>query len=98
MNLNKRQRIAALVGLAIIVIMGMFPPTTTLAKTPYGGGLLSGGGGQLYTDRGYKFIASTRYDRIRLDTLFLQWFVVSMGAAVAVVVLRDDSASKGSEL
>lgn len=83
--MNKNQKIAMWVAIAVIVLMGLFPPwLTELAN-------------RQYFIQGYYFILDPPfYSRIYFTQLLIQWFVVALIASGTVLTLKGKAKKKKS--
>lgn len=84
--MNKKQKKCLWIGIAVIVLMGLFPPVAKRGK------ILGGGDGRAYrigsTYVKYEFILDTRAPVV-LSNLITQWFVVSAIAAGLIYSFKD---------
>ena len=82
MKLNRRQRLAALVGLAVVVLMALFPPVWIQTR--------------IFLIHKHCFILQEeKYDGIRFNTLFKRIFVVGIATAGAVFCLGQKTDEAG---
>jgi hypothetical protein len=89
MSINKKQKIALLVGFAIIVLMGLFPPWCW--NIPHGGQYFHQAGQYafLFSSSDYNYIGS----EIDVTRLFIQWVVVGIATAGIMFLLKDRNGS-----
>lgn len=96
MDINKNQRLIIIIGMAIIVFMGLFPPWTYTFKVQ-----------SIYSEKpaGYSFIASPPAKnsndqrqgiKIDMSRLLIQWVVViaASGCGVLLATKRKDENSE----
>lgn len=81
MRLNRRHRLAAKFGVAVVILMGLFPPVIS-------GRMFAGN-----YPKTYQFLLQN-YKSIRFHYLVKQWVVVAAATLGSVVFLKDKDNSK----
>jgi len=80
--MNKKQKNCLLIGIAVIVLMGIFPPNLH-SRT----GTRVGGGRGTYTYIAYDFIFDAGV--VALSNLITQWVVVSAITGGLIIIFKD---------
>ena len=93
--MNDRQKICLWLGIAVIVVMGIFPPTRRGAVR-YPAGIRHPGRPQeiLWVKPGYTFLFTAKASEIGFDKLFLQWAVAAVVTGGLIYAFKDKKDQK----
>lgn len=87
--MNKKQRICLWIGIAVIVLMGIFPPVQRTHRS-FGLELYGNGNDETYeTTIGYGFILATGDGAVVFSNILVQWIVVSIITGGLIYAFRD---------
>ena len=75
--MNRKQKICLWIGIAVIVLMGLFPPVSIFEAGRYA-----------YRDIEYRFLLNTGGGLVALSNLLLQWAVVAVITGGLIIPLQ----------
>lgn len=78
--MNKKQKIVLCIGIVVIVLMGLFPPSNTSMSYLF---RLEGPGSE------YSFLLVMSPSDIGFGKLFIQWVIVAVITGGFIVTLKD---------
>lgn len=82
--MNRKQKFCLWIGIAVIVLMGIFPPVQRTTRT-----FEIYGNGETYETIGYGFILATGGGIVVFSNLLVQWIVVSIITGGLIYAFRD---------